>query len=185
MIKRILVIIFILSFSVQAFSNQTITTSGQPNDQVMIKKYNDMHHTSFTSAGQINAYEMAKQDNETVKRYNDKFHTSFKNMDQVMTDNILRVKNFYANMRECNPGTYEYFLKVNAMFFNIFAFQSYTIKGKSKNYCIYQTNYFDKHGNKRKAICKVLLTDTKRFTDQQDKDFKGDIQNLVPYIKCE
>ena len=75
---------------------------------------------------------------QAISDYNSHFKTTVANEDQMNADNIIRVKNYYANLQQCKPGTYQYAMPVVMVGF---AFPTSIIQGLQNNKCIVNTAY--------------------------------------------
>jgi len=88
------------------------------------------------------AYNSPGQSNPKVKKYNEYYKVSLTSDNEVNSDINKRVKAFYANLRLCVPGVYEYAVPVAQEFL----FNTSTIKKeKTENRCIVETKYSIPH----------------------------------------
>ena len=103
---------------------------------------------------------------EKIKAYNDQFKTNFKNMLEVNQDMESRLKAYYANLRQCKPGSYEYgiFSKTNKRL----VISSTTILGLKASKCETET-YYGKPTPKMLSKCHYTSEGLSIFNDDTAK----------------
>lgn len=117
---------------------------------------------------------------KAISDYNAFFKTTVKTEDELSADAMPRVKKYYASLRQCEPGTFQY--AQLALIFYIFP--TSTIKGMQNNVCVVETNYEVPGSEKVSYQCQFSQQSLALFTDQaaeqvvQGQDI--DTQHLTP-----
>lgn len=97
-----------------------------------------------------------------INEYNQHFNTAITNQQQLIDDMLARTKNYYANVRMCNPGTYE----ITAPSTTKMVVLTSIIHGKQNNLCAIDNSY-ESNGHTTVSRCAFTTESILLFTDQE------------------
>lgn len=97
-----------------------------------------------------------------LKNYNDYFKTTLLNQTQLNEDITNKIRNFYASVRQCNKGIYQYAVPAA----EDYLYQTSTINLKPDS-CIVETTYRIPHIGRVDLKCKFALEHVELFTDKE------------------
>lgn len=116
--------------------------------------------------------------NLKLTSYNEIFKTSFTTKEQILNDNLKRLRKYSANLRHCNTGNYSYAILQHSGRYVLY-FSSIKKKLK-KNVCLVETS-FNLEGKKIAWICRFtphdVVTAAARIENSnihRDQSFNGD-----------
>lgn len=96
-----------------------------------------------------------------VADYNSHFQTNASTSDDVAKDMTSRLQGYYAKLRLCIPGTYQYGMPY---LFNIL-YEESIIKGLENNKCSVETNFISPDNHNFNSKCQFQSDSLKQFTD--------------------
>lgn len=119
---------------------------------------------------------------QLINDYNAHFQTNLATPDQVLADANTRMKNYFNNLRECMPGTYQYAM-AGAMPMS-FVFPA-TVIEKQNEVCVVTTSYDMPPQGKVEIKCRYSVTTLPLFTDKEAEnlvlgDVSFDSAHLTP-----
>lgn len=133
------------------------------------------------------ASETVAQKIETlISDYNHYFKTNYTTFEPIKQEALARVSKFYAAVRQCTPGTYQYMLQYMAGV----AFYTSTIEGKKSEVCVVASTFTipgKTDGSKTceyKAASRLLFTPAQAEFDGSGK-FELDTAHLTPFQQVE
>lgn len=98
-----------------------------------------------------------------LNQYNDHFKTTFQTPADIENDMTQRIKHYYANLRLCQPGTYEYALPV----LEDFLYQTAVITSQNEGRCQVKTSYIIPQVGKVDLKCNYQLQSLQLFSDAE------------------
>jgi hypothetical protein len=106
--------------------------------------------------------------NDLTSFYKEYFKTNTTSFDQVKVDALSRVRRFYAFVRSCTPGTYQYMV----VDLPGTVFYTSTIKGKQNDICLVESTFVVPNRGTGTKSCRYNSVSQSLFSEQQ-ADFDG------------
>lgn len=131
--------------------------------------------TSIAYASTGTDAELLKAQTQAIKSYNDHFKTSFQNQKEIKSDTSERLKNYFANLRACKAGTYEYATESP---FSGYLYITAVINGQTQDqdHCSVDTSSTTPQGTTIQRKCQYSMQNLPLFTDDQvDSLMKGEV----------
>lgn len=121
-----------------------------------------------------------------LRNYNNIYKTTFTNQNELDIDMTLKIKNYYAGIRQCRQGTYDYVMPVQ----EDFLYYTAAIHPQKDGRCVVNTSYTIPQIGKMDVKCNYQPESLQLFTDTEattaltnkapfDNDHPSDIQKAM------